>query len=381
MHQSKVVNLKLSEEDLKSIVDSKKSFQELFESLTDEKTQINEFFQQKNQFFDKLIELNALCREDILYLFDKLKDGEFSTLRSFTENVQLLTYCIECIDESDFKKFVDLYLFHREQEKGLCKFSYEMFFSLLEEGEWLQSFLASKSCTSENVQYLIDNISTYHELWRFDDCVYFLKQIVEKGYIKLDELVDKYCSFANKTLLEDEKNDTDEDHPLLWLIHKVDLWRSFLKLGEEVVTHQSLRHFLNKIENSKLLDKLCDDNNLFLAKYCFDNLIFDENILQKYTKLKRKNGVDQNLFFDYVQQNFNAARWSNPTKRYRKIYATFKQPTQRQEIYSIVQKSERAKNTLLQIVDNNLLDQYSFESLKTILTKDDTKKLKIKMNF
>lgn len=54
---------------------------------------------------------------------------------------------------------------------------------------------------------------------------------------------------------------------------------------------------------------------------------------------------------------------------------------QKLELAEVLKNNEIAQNRLIQIIDNNLEDQYDFDSLKNLLTKDDDKKLKIKFNF
>lgn len=370
-------NLTISEQDLELIVQSKKSFRAILESLQD-KYRLFVCFDEQFKVFDRVIEIKLLTHQDILYLFDVIKkENDFLTLKKFSKNSSLFKYVIENMEEADFKSFIDLFLLYDRDAKSSTIFGsgFELFLPVFESEDCLNSFLSSKACTAENVQHIVQNIITYNELWKFDDSSYFLKKIVEYGYISFKELTDKYCSVAER-----KDADPEEDHLLLWLLHKTQLWRDLLKDDNKLVTFDDLKYFLSKIDNEKLLNKLCDDNNLFLAKYCFDNFLFDESTLQKYTKILRKNGVDQNLFFSYVQRNFSSASWSDPTENYRKIYELLKRPTQRQKIYSIVQNSEKAKNTLLQILNNNLLDQYGFEQLKSLLTRDEEKK-KTKLNF
>lgn len=62
------------------------------------------------------------------------------------------------------------------------------------------------------------------------------------------------------------------------------------------------------------------------------------------------------------------------------IYTCASSKEEFDQLTQIVQKSEKAAENLKQIVENNLQDQYSFEQLLNLISKDN-KKQRVKLNF
>lgn len=132
----------------------------------------------------------------------------------------------------------------------------------------------------------------------------------------------------------------------------------------------------------------------FLTKH-FDNYfkkIFDETDFEKILEeaLRRKTPLEKlsKIFEDFIVDNFKELGDS-----YEELYNTRfcalyvckvinkKDKKSKSELSDIIQNSEKAINTLKQLIDNNLLDQYSYTQLKKLLSREDKKQLKTRFNL
>lgn len=151
------------------------------------------------------------------------------------------------------------------------------------------------------------------------------------------------------------------------------------------VNDSDLKYLLNKIDNIKELLKL--SRNTYLIKHLLDNFVLDENIvsnlntISQYTKNSTKlESADTLNVFDFIEYYNDDTHLLELIDSTKLVFSLTFNDTERKEIFDLIQHSEYAKNMLRQVVESNLEDQYNFETLRRLLTKDAEKR-KTKLNL
>lgn len=177
----------------------------------------------------------------------------------------------------------------------------------------------------------------------------------------------------------------------------------FSKIVEhKILTDKNIDFLLNTIHNRRELETFIMNPKLIercLSSYCLTHQHVDhlDSIARNTRYVHHFNvfgEVESQNFFNYLRtaltsENSYLSKLPN-VKDLQVLLETNEAlyslknskltKEQQVEIVEILKNNETARNTLKSIVEVDLLDQYDFEQLKNVLSKDDNKK-KIKMNF
>lgn len=155
------------------------------------------------------------------------------------------------------------------------------------------------------------------------------------------------------------------------------------------LTAEDVKYLLNGIVSVKQLDRLLTYNGSLL-KHILSEFILDKNDVDRFTEIIENNDWckerDIHSIFDVIDYKINEnneelLKLNELNKIMYSLNSFNLNKEQKLNLIEVIQNSEFAQNTLKQLVENNLQDQYNFETLEDLLTKDDKKKLKIKFNF
>lgn len=225
-----------------------------------------------------------------------------------------------------------------------------------------------------------ENVNDYHKLNRD----YRITRLsVDNALMPFNDLIDIFASCINST-----------QYSYLFQILNTEDFKILLRLNS--ISDDNIRYLMKVFDRTSsnssmqrhLLYSLFRDTP-YLVKYCFDKFLFDDddietfNTIREHTNRRSTEGVfTSKNFFDFAHEAFSIKPYNNglqSLERYQKFFAFPRR--QRKVLQRILNSSQEARNTLNQILQVNLQDQYSFESLKNILIKDNNKRLKTKLNF
>lgn len=221
--------------------------------------------------------------------------------------------------------------------------------------------------------------------------VKFILELLNNDICSFKEIVDRVKDVTNVPGGFDHELEEDE-----WL------FRELLKNDNKnnKLTNDDLKYLLDKINTLRELDRLW--HNTFLIKHILKELVLDTETVNRFNKLienddwcKKEN---VHTIFDKIEYPL-IHRWDHTTKEFvvldlndesidqelvkltelnRFIHSL--NSNQTLELIEILRNNEKSKNILMSLIENNLQDQYTFESLKNILSKDDNKR-KSKINL
>lgn len=242
----------------------------------------------------------------------------------------------------------------------------------------------SNKLTKEDLRYIFDKIDHFKELAEFNHNYSLLQYVIDTDIVTFKELVDKYKSI--------KKKDNHKEDPCLWfLLHST---KNFKWLVEDSkITESDLKYMLNKIDSAYELKSLV--HNPILLRHILNEFLLDKELLHKFNEILKnwKRGIENNIYniFDYMDVSIPICRSNKDIdeeeqkelqslKEVNKYLCSFNEE-QRLTLSKAVKNNDKAFDILRSVVESHLEDQYSFEALKSILTKDSKKQLKTKFNF
>lgn len=275
--------------------------------------------------------------------------------------------------------------------------------------------------TIDHLMRSFKNSTNYFDLYQFLTSIDFKRLLKE---ISFKELVDKCCSTKNeqneyiyhRNLFDRERvetlpkrriksgfsfyeiDDYKMDSCLAVLIHvgcygdndNELIEQQFVQsIKDGLISKDELMYFLDKLFNRILeFDDRCTLDIFLAAKrhllpYLFENYLVPVEVIDKMNEIiaedalwkfsKKSSKVRETSLFEFETHK-------NALGNYKAIFDLEFSPQETQIILDILKNSDKAKNLLNSFIENNLLDTYSFETLKNLLTKDNEKR-KGKFNF
>lgn len=278
-------------------------------------------------------------------------------------------------------------------EKGII--SFPQFVDMMKERERLSSFLIYSDfykvlyekhlLTTKDVEYLLCNLQ--HSL---KDLSFFVKYhafdfFLESKLLDFRKVVDRYAEISNA--------DVSDSNSLYFLINWIDADRKFDSLiVSQVISQEDLQYLIEKLT---FRNWSSFNSRYNLLNYCFENFIFKSEVIQKFDEflICLQDDIPHlksySTFLDYAEigecfvnrTQSDKDRYSNNVRLYRSLFELDLTSQQRNDIFDVLRRSKQSREILTQLSENNLLTQYDFESLKRVLTKDDSKTLKTKFNL
>lgn len=321
-------------------------------------------------------ELIQDLKDKKISLYD-LDDRYFVNIpKNYTESENVLQLLNNNI--CSFKSIVNKFKFI----KVLVDDSY--LYYLLREEELFKKLIQNNKLTKDDLEYLFDAIDKWYEVDRLNYYNSFLlRHLTDNDIVSFKELVDK-CKNIKRTYV----NTIHTDSCLHFLLENTNDFEYWIK--ETKLSTDDLRYLLNKTDKFKELNWLCE-YNVSLLKHILSEAILDKDFVNKFNEMIKKDkwckGNKVHNIFEYIRHhNKNNEEIVKLNDLNEKVYVlkinTFNfTGKQKLEVAKIVKNSEKAKNTLTSLIENNLQDQYDFKQLEDLLTKDDGKNLKTKFNF
>lgn len=335
---------------------------------------------------DAFIEKNSVSKEAFRRSLDHLDDWYRETFPETYSSVLVHVVRSEIVD---FRTLIDK---HKKQHL-LTEFAVVVNSSVFD------AFIESDLVTNDDLRYLWEAIDTFEELSALLYNNTLVAYLLQNGIVSFQEFVDKYQNtqnhdeasslfliFGSSSIAELlAKNYDVSISDLKHLLHLVDE-DSF----EEFCKHDAI---LQKILKNFLLDTALVDKFNSIVQKTFQNtsykLGFGFNL--SYTNEDIKNVFDFIKFHQTFLENddsefilrlpsFTNDELLKLNEINRSIFDLKFTCSQIDEILELVSRSEKSRSILLQLIENNLLDTYDFETLKNLLTKDDKKK-KTTLNF
>lgn len=248
---------------------------------------------------------------------------------------------------------------------------------LLESESLFKELIKNNLMALEDFEYVLNKIEKF---WHFDSFAknsFLVCYLLDNNILSFKELVDKSLTIEWSSKLFDY----DSERCLKKLINKQELFDTLIK--NNLICLEDLMYLLNNVEYYDEIEGLCKNNPLI--KKILAEFLLDKDITNRFSDMIEKSGRHIDIFKVIENNNFNKNKSSEKLLELNKLNKLFHEFScdreQKLEIAKILRNSEVARNTFKSIIENNLLDQYSFEQLKNILTKNDNKKLKTKFNF
>lgn len=270
----------------------------------------------------------------------------------------------------EFRKTVDSY--KDKASNGIGRL-----YILFDDEELFKDLIKNDSLIKDDFRYLFEQIDEHHALTSFTNNLELFQYVLSTEVISFKEMIDKYKNIK----------DFSGDSNLLKLI-----W--MLSNNEELTQELIEKHILNT-DNLKLLlrsigsiyeiNKLC--KSVSLIEKILSDFLIDNEIVKIYDAIQHPQKTSQSrkreLFQLIIESNMNCNKNVANLEKLSKInkFLNNFNEKERAELVETLQSNQTSQNTLLQLLDVNVLEQYTFDQLKSILTKDDDKKLKTKFNF
>lgn len=382
------------------IRDCVEPFKKMFDAVCSELYKFAEFFYWKYLNYDK----------DVIEKLDKTIVGPIAA-RKFCGCTKAVLYLIRS-NRMKFVDFVDLY--KNKRGFGKCvfgRFSYDSLQNyrngclriILEDKKLLLELIAKNVLTSTDVQYLFERLNSNEEGRILSHHDAFIVSLIEN----------KLCTFQDIVRVVKNIREDEDDSCLSSLLCNFVIFNTLLE--QTLLDEHSLIFLLNNIDSYYELNYFCSVENEMLIKKVLTRNLLDFSLINRYNSILSKrfshNEITEYNFFNMIYQKvlckkssynnssklvideetnkFVRRREINPRllvllNRAVSLYVanSFEKLNfdERKEIAKITNHSEKAKKKLLQIVNSNLQDQYDFETLKNLLTKEEKKK-RLKLNF
>lgn len=346
--------MNMNEEQLIECIQKLKSFNSL---------NYNEIFivQSTKRHLDALLRSDdsRLKEEDVQKLFFMLLTTSYGRKYMVCdENDEFLKYARkkQFMNSSTFTKILELFCNCADSEDHLVYFA--------------NSFLMKDSVenalwTKDNISFLIEKSSNILNLRHMLTNDIFLNHIFEQKLVDIERIIQildvndrlfelfEYQKFMN--LLDDQQLDcclsyVSED------FHLESLFRNSAVMTKILENFIAFRH----------LDSLNE-----CVKNCRTSLFnYQTSFFSAFQRIK-------NTYGDVYNDDAKKREFDKLIEMSQCIESF--QKSEREPIVSILQQSDRAKQILKQIVENNLQDQYTSNQLCSILSKEDGKK-RVKLN-
>lgn len=248
------------------------------------------------------------------------------------------------------------------------KYTNRNFLSLLASEQFFKYLLKENLLSKTELKYLLDNIKLDTQLKTLTENSYLFHHLLLGKDISFKELVDvfnskhfKYNSFYSG---------------LYYLVSNTVFDCKFAYLiKNNILSKGDFKYLLGKIDDPDIITSLLMRKSKFLD-YCFKNFLVDKHIIEKFDELIKDAQMTflSSLLKPYEEMSLTTI------KDYVLVSSLPYADDKKESIFNMIQNSDRAQSTLMQILDNNLIDQYDFEQLENLLNKDEEKK-KIKMNL
>lgn len=233
--------------------------------------------------------------------------------------------------------------------------------------------------TKGGLKRLIDSISSKELLHKFNENHSLLRLMVESESASLQDLTRKYSSISQMEFCDEDlhisSTDARNNSCLYLLLRNNEDFEYFI--DNDLISKKDCEGLLQYILDYEptTIEEFC--RNISLVKYFFENFLIDN--LSAFSEVAKR--YFNNDFFGSLRHK---CRFHKDVLRsidqYEAVCNLKYSKKRKQEVFEILKNSETARSALKLLVDNNLLDQYDFETLKNLLNKTDNKK-KIKMNF
>lgn len=267
--------------------------------------------------------------------------------------------------------------------------AYELiqFYDVLQSTTTYASLKSKLPLTSEQYLYLFNAVETFEELAALNLNSNLLLDLTLQIQGGFNEIVDKYTSIQPKTA-------GSEKTSLFLLVRNETFFQNLMSSNKRLLDNEEINYFLSKFDTHYNLVRLFDQNRV-LTRYCFENFVFDNAVRELFDEFVRNSRFCENCtdsekdaihFYTYAKLWYsNKIRKKEDVEisrcidSYELLHTSQYSLNQRQHLSEIVNNSSVAREVLKQIVDNNLIDKYSFEQLLNLLTNHSSKR-KSKLN-
>lgn len=247
--------------------------------------------------------------------------------------------------------------------------------------------LEDKKISIENLDdsYLIEYVSKPDDNGRpyltgsFEDDN--ILNLLNKDVYSFKEIVDKARSIYHPKYKNIETC-------LMYLLENEEIFKNLIKTDK--LTKDDLRYMLSRIDNT--IELFAITRNPLLLLTLLDKFVLTKEIVERFRPMLDADADCKNrnihTIFDVIEDRSGYRKESkdilklNELNRKTYMLNDFNlTENERDELRDSIQNDEVARNRMISLVENNLQDQYSFNQLKNLLTKDNDKKLKTKFNF
>lgn len=257
------------------------------------------------------------------------------------------------------------------------------FVYMLASEKLFEKFEENNILTKDFYQYIFDNIRTKREMEIYANNRVLSLYFIRKNVIPFEELVRK-CSWRdndNHSCLQYLLKGYDVDSEIK---NKFSIARGVLSLELDRPSYlvrrfkKDLLYLLDKVQTVNEV-KSFYKNRSFLM-HCFQNFVLNSNHIEKFDSLLHTVSNVKSGFFDSIKVAYETDAEMLSTAESYRIFQLKYSEKEKRELFHILKNSDNSREIFKQIVDSNLADQYSFEQLKELITKDSKKK-KVKLNF
>lgn len=316
------------------------------------------FIADDKQFFRRLMKLGCISDDDLRYAINNLDDS--TEIKDFLSSYDFIAYLLDsdiisqsalvrlCCQNSIFPYFISHFNTSLQKklfdEKLLSTEDFQLLWSKL------SKTLQSHDCTDEFLcvfKYVVDNnIITFRN---------FVNKLTASS--KFDYALTKFCQ-----LLNDEQ----------WIVKL---------FNEHKISTSDLQHLCKRLKESADFETITENRTL-LKKILEEHVLTDDIVEQLKTTQFKHQDIFSVLKTKVNQNDKELVKLidDNETLHTFKLRQTTYNHSEQLQLAEILQKSMHAKSIMKQLIDSNLLDQYTFTQLSELLNKND-KKQKIKMNF
>lgn len=261
------------------------------------------------------------------------------------------------------------------------------FCDLLSNWNFFRILLRRKLIEDDDLRLLQEHIVSYTEFVRFN--TYYQSGSGPVNSLVLYMIDHKLLNFTRYVDSCAEAKDAYGNSALTGVIGAPRNFDEFLI--QKKITSQDLAHLTNSLTNSYEF-WLAVRYNLFLFEHCLKHHLIKPATFRKFDKFAKIDGEGD--FLRTVEghlENLMSITAKSVAPKKVNIEELMKIPksiykdntfsiTQQDQLSNVVYSSKEALNLLTQFIDTNIFDQYDFDTLMRLLTKNESKK-KLKMNF
>lgn len=353
---------------------------------------IGKIFKHKTFLLD-LLESKLISADELSYLFDNSTQLPMSDILKLSENLPLLEYVVKnaLVSYKTFSKPFYSHEIYKSKMLNSNHFVENVLFDKYRRKQWslldLLDFGMSDS-TNKSLRKTYFHTQYYVKLFRD-----FSSDIDPLVFIEFFKEKKAFSDFLRKSFMLHELFDSKANESLkLEYIKRIldnienteEMFAFTINFDDGFFLKPALQNFLFTVEHITKLNEfvrevVCDERSWYRKRYFNLDEIVDQHNTMSFFQFLENEYTDPRLLKVHAIDKENAQEIVELTRVYMAL-CSFLNDNNFMNLVQILSNSERSREVLKQIVFNNLIDQYDFESLQSILTKDE-KKMKNKMNF